>query len=150
MSLITVFRVEDERARGPYVHQHYRSRQQQRLSMDLARRHSDAWYTPPGHTAQSRPHIHPGPEDDRVLWPKWMKMEWSQRRSARDYHFGFESTTRLGQWFFGERDTLELLNMRVAAYEVPHQAVVRGEWQLAFRRPSATLIRTFELKGLVE
>lgn len=152
MSLITVYRVEDDLARGPYINQAYRTPQQAKASHELAYRHSDAFWLRLGstETVGRRPNVHPGPEDDPGLRDRWRFMNWSARRGSDAYHFGFESTTRLGQWFFGERDTLELLNMRVAAYEVPHQAVVRGEWQLAFRRPSATLVRTFELKGMVE
>lgn len=150
MSLVTVYRVEDAQGKGPYIHQAYRSEVQHKISRAMASRHSDGWVLPVGTTRVTRPDVHPGPEEDFGMQVRWRMMDWSRRRGSRAYIFGFPSTDRLGQWFFGERDTLELLNMHVAAYEVPHQAVVRGEWQLAFRRPSATLVRTFDLAGLVE
>lgn len=150
MSLLTIYRVEDDLAKGPYIHQAYRNPGQQKISLELSRRHSDAWYLLPGVTVADRPEAHPGPTDDPGMASRWRFMDWSHRRGSREYNFGFESTARLSQWFFGERDTLELLNMHVAAYTVPHQAVIRGQWQVAFRRPSATLVETYELKGLIE
>jgi hypothetical protein len=150
MSLLTIYRVEDDLAKGPYINQAYRNSKQAEASHELARRHSDGWLLPVDATAAQRPEVHPGPEDDRGMRDRWRFMNWSARRGSSAYNFGFESTDRLGKWFFGERKTLELLNMHVAAYTVPHQAVIRGEWQLAFRRPSATLQSTMGLKGLVE
>lgn len=145
MSLLTIYRVEDDQTKGPYIHQAYRSDRQARASRALAERHSDAYYLH-GQTIATAPEKHPGPEDDPGMVSRWRYMNWSSRRASRNYNFGFGSLDRLGQWFFGERDTLELLNMHVAAYEVPHQAVIRGEWQLAFRRPSARLVRTMTLQ----
>lgn len=152
MSLLTVYRVEDEHTKGPYISQSYRSEAQVRAGRDMAYRHSDVTFSfdTENKTANTAPHLHPGPTEDHGMVSRWRFMNWSERVGSRHYVFGFPSTDRLGQWFFGERDTLELLNMHIAAYEVPHQAVVRGEWQLAFRRPSATLVRTIPLAGLVE
>jgi hypothetical protein len=150
MSLLTVYRVEDDLAKGPYINQAYRTARQAKVSHELSLRHSDGWLLPLGTGVAERPDVHPGPEDDFGMRDRWRAMDWSRRRGSRAYNFGFVSIERLGQWFFGESATLELLNMRVAAYTVPHQAVIRGEWQLAFRRPSATLQSTMDLKGLVE
>jgi hypothetical protein len=152
MSLITVYRVEDHLGKGPYVHQAHRTARQAKHSRNLARRHTDAFFAweTRARTVASHPEIHPGPDGDYGLRTRWQFMDYSERRSSRNYLFGFHSTERLGQWFFGERQTLENLNMHVAAYEVPHQAVVRGEWQLIFRGPSANRVATLPLAGLVE
>lgn len=150
MSLLTVYRVEDDHTKGPYIPQSYRTEAQVMAGRAMANRHSDVSWGIGDQTLASHPHVHPGPDEDRGMRGRWQFMNWSARSASRNYNFGFESTARLGEWFFGERDTLDLLNMHVAAYEVPHQAVVRGEWQLAFRRPSARLVRTLDLAGLVE
>ncbi len=148
MSLVTVLRVEDDQRKGPYIHQTYRTDAQGRASSALANRHSDFRYW--GSTVEDDPELHPGPDDDPVMQTRWRYISWSTRRAARDYNFGFATPDRLRQWFFGERDTLELLNMHVAAYEVPHQAVIRGGWQLAFRRPSARFVGAVDLAGMVD
>lgn len=150
MSLLTVYRVEDDLAKGPYRVQTRHTKDQAEATEGLSDRHSDVrwgWY---GERTDETAHLHPGPEQDPRMRNRWKRMDYVNPLRLRAYNFGFESTDRLAQWFFGERDTLELLNMHVAAYTVPHQAVVRGEWQLAFRRPSATLQSTMDLKGLVE
>lgn len=146
MSLLTVLRVEDDQHKGPYIHQTYRSAKQAKIGRALAGRHTDGWLLPVGTTVLDRPELHPGPEEDYGMQVRWRMMDWSKRRAARQYIFGFADKARMRQWFFGERDTLELLNMHVAAYEVPHQAVLRGQWQVAFRKPSARLVRTMTLK----
>lgn len=76
----------------------------------------------------------------------WERMGYVRVSRRNKYVFGFADEARMRQWFFGERGTLDLLNMHVAAYEVPHQAVIRGDWQLAFRKPSARLVRTMTLQ----
>ena len=149
MSLLTIYRVEDDLLRGPYCPQSRFSEEQDNAAIDMGNRHTSTSFVGTA-TLADAPELHPGPGQDPGMRERWWFMDWSGRRGARNYNFGFESTERLGQWFFGERETLELLNMHVAAYTVPHQAVIRGEWQLAFRRPSATLQSTMDLKGLVE
>lgn len=150
MSTLTVYRVEDRRTgQGPYRIRADHSDEQADAVHEMTSRHSDlpVWKARFITTlADQVAHLHPGPEVD--LGSKWLRMEYTQR--SLDYLFGFPSQRRLGEWFFGERDTLELLDMHVAAYEVAHQAVVRGQWQLAFRKQSARRVATFELAGLVE
>lgn len=145
MSLLTILRVEDAvTGQGPYRIRSDHNADQMAAVEGMTRRHNDfPWYgRNPVFEFDGNEHLHPGPDED-MGW-RWGSMTYTRR--ALDYRFGLPNETRLRQWFFGERDTLELLNMHVAAYEVPHQAVLRGQWQVAFRKPSARLVRTMTLK----
>ena len=150
MSILTIYRVEDDLGQGPYRIQARHTDFQRHLARSMSTRHSGPirWWDDP--TVESDPDLHPGPSEDPGMWKRWRYIDFSMNRAARHYNFGFESETRLSEWFFGERRVLDQLNMHVAAYEVPHQAVLRGQWQLAFRRPSASLVYTRPLAGLVE
>lgn len=150
MSALTVYRVEDAQGIGPYWPQSRYNEVQDAAAMAMANRHTDVKHLARDISVETAPHLHPGPGQDYDMRNRWYFMDWSDRRGSRNYLFGFLSQRRLGEWFFGERDTLELLDMHVAAYEVAHQAVVRGQWQLAFRKQSARRVATFELAGLVE
>ncbi len=137
MTLLTVFRVENATGSGPYTIV-------RQGALELARRHTDAGYTrdmpkklPPG-TA----YLHPGPTADFGL--RWERMTYTQ--SALNYRFGFASLDRAREWFYGEREVLDEMHMLVSTYEVPHQAVIRGQWQLAFRQQSARLVKTRTLQ----
>ncbi len=144
MSILTVLRVEDAATgQGPYRIRADHTDEQMEAVEGMTLRHSDVGW------GSDRPfdgneHLHPSPLVDWRMAERWEWMTYTQ--TALNYIFGMPSERRLQQWFFGERDTLELLNMHVAAYEVPHQAVLRGDWQLAFRKPSARLVRTVTLQ----
>lgn len=144
MSLLTIYRVESATGTGPYQSPAAASKHTVEEVFQLASRHTDAGYSLPMPEALTpdTAHLHPGPRHD-LGW-RWERMTFTQ--TALDYRFGFISLDRARQWFFGERDTLEHLRMQVAAYEVPHQAVLRGQWQVAFRQASARRVRTMTIQ----
>lgn len=152
MSTLTVLRVENHSGVGPYRTVPTYTDSQALAVDDLGLRHSDWWrqldMSGRGQrpTVATHPEVHPGPFEDRGMKFVWERMGYVRVSRRNKYIFGFGDESRLRQWFFGERDTLELLNMHVAAYEVPHQAVIRGDWQLAFRKPSARLVRAMTLQ----
>lgn len=150
MTELTVFRVEDSEHRGPYRSQRFPTQHMQRVSNSLCTRHSEwiQWYAK-DFAPETHPNIHPGPWEDPGMRDRWCRIEDSPRRITRYYRFGFASRQRLVEWFAGEYGTLATLRMHVAEYKVPHQAVIRGGWQLAFRHPSATLVQTHALASVL-
>lgn len=76
----------------------------------------------------------PNPYEDNRLSDKWIKL-----RPTADYYFGFASLDQLQLWFpepAGRRAMADA-GGAVAVYRVKPSLVLRGEYQVAFKRADA-------------
>lgn len=79
--------------------------------------------------------------------------ELSQVFKARDhstYYFGFRSKAQLKRWFRSAagRRAMAKEGFVVGLYEAPREVVAKGNWQVAFQRLNASLIRDLDVVTL--
>jgi hypothetical protein len=69
---------------------------------------------------------------------------------AVSYVFGFESLKQLKGWFRSKlgRRALAQEGMVLATFEVPENAIARGNWQVAFKRSQAYRLANMDLVEL--
>ena len=122
-----VYRIEDGEGRGPFT-------TGKSIAYTVGHKCHD------GHSAGDPPN----PSND------YHGGDLAERFCAGVHYCGFKSKAQLRRWFRSQagRRALKKEGFHVSVFDIPKKEVLKGHWQIAFRRPAFDVVGKLDLETL--